>query len=120
MSAVLHKLCASADRWTPEDREIAQRRVPIDAQAWYATLDHSDYATASAGLRVCGSVRRQVRMHAMLEEAARLQACLQAAAPDLLAALRAYVEHDEFSGREGDPTTDRLRKARAAIAKATT
>lgn len=39
---------------------------------------------------------------------------------ELRAALSAYVAYDEFiNGAEGDPSTDRLQVARAAIAKAT-
>lgn len=44
---------------------------------------------------------------------------LISAAPDLLEVLRVYAAYDEYiNGPEGDPSTDRLQKAKVAIAKA--
>lgn len=49
----------------------------------------------------------------------KADARLFAAAPDLLEALRVYVAYDEYiNGPDGDPSTDRLQKAKAALAKA--
>jgi hypothetical protein len=50
---------------------------------------------------------------------AEANARLIAAAPELLEVLRIYAAYDEYiNGVEGDPSTDRLQKAKAAIAKA--
>lgn len=58
--------------------------------------------------------------HLIAESINHQNAKLIAAAPDLLDALRVYVEYDEYiNGPEGDPRADRLQKARAAIEKAT-